>query len=94
MIESSRRGFISGLVSLIAAPAIVRPTSIMPVKSFPSDFPSIDQIPTLMSNEVAFYPDYRIVRYYFPQWPEKYVDIKVIDRIFLGGPKDATVFRF
>ena len=32
MIESSRRGFITGLISLVAAPAIVRVTNIMPVK--------------------------------------------------------------
>ena len=30
---SSRRGFISGLVSLIAAPAIVRVENIMPVRA-------------------------------------------------------------
>lgn len=30
----SRRGLITGLVSLVAAPAIVRVTSIMPVKSY------------------------------------------------------------
>jgi hypothetical protein len=29
-----RRGFITGLVSLVAAPAIVRVSSLMPVKSF------------------------------------------------------------
>jgi hypothetical protein len=33
MIESSRRGFITGLISLVTAPAIVRATNIMPVKA-------------------------------------------------------------
>lgn len=33
LITPSRRGFILGLSTLIAAPAIVRATSIMPVKS-------------------------------------------------------------
>lgn len=33
MIESSRRGFITGLISLVAAPAIVRAGSLMPVKA-------------------------------------------------------------
>lgn len=37
MIEQSRRGFITGLVSLIAAPAIVRVGSIMPVKAIPTN---------------------------------------------------------
>lgn len=32
MINQSRRSFITGLVSLVAAPAIVRVSSIMPVK--------------------------------------------------------------
>lgn len=33
MIETSRRGLLAGLGALIAAPAIVRATSVMPVKS-------------------------------------------------------------
>jgi len=32
MIEQSRRGFITGLISLVTAPAIVRASSLMPVK--------------------------------------------------------------
>lgn len=34
MLEVSRRGLIVGLASFLAAPAIVRATSIMPVKAF------------------------------------------------------------
>lgn len=34
---ATRRSFITGLVGLIAAPAIVRATSIMPVKSWDTD---------------------------------------------------------
>jgi len=37
VIETSRRGFITGLISLVAAPAIVRVASIMPVKAM-ADF--------------------------------------------------------
>lgn len=33
LIETSRRSFITGLVSLVAAPAIVRAGSLMPVKA-------------------------------------------------------------
>jgi hypothetical protein len=33
MIETSRRSFITGLVSFVAAPAIVRAANIMPVRS-------------------------------------------------------------
>lgn len=33
MIASSRRSFITGLVSFVAAPAIVRAVNIMPVKA-------------------------------------------------------------
>lgn len=35
MIETSRRSFITGLISLVAAPAIVRAGSLMPVKAEP-----------------------------------------------------------
>ena len=38
MIEQSRRGFITGLISLVAAPAIVRAGSLMPVKGDPLDW--------------------------------------------------------
>jgi hypothetical protein len=34
----NRRGLITGLVSFIAAPAIVRAASLMPVKSLPIPF--------------------------------------------------------
>ena len=37
-MELSRRGLITGLTSLLAAPAIVRITSIMPVKEIPRSF--------------------------------------------------------
>ncbi len=33
IIEPNRRGFITGLISLVAAPAIVRVLSLMPVKA-------------------------------------------------------------
>ena len=35
-ILTTRRGLITGLVSLVAAPAIVRASSIMPVKALPT----------------------------------------------------------
>lgn len=34
MIEIPRRSFITGLIALVAAPAIVRAGSIMPVRSY------------------------------------------------------------
>ena len=34
MIQPSRRGFITGLIAFAAAPAIVRASSLMPVKAF------------------------------------------------------------
>lgn len=37
-MEASRRGFISGLISFVAAPAIVRAASLMSVKSLSLDF--------------------------------------------------------
>ena len=35
MAEVSRRGLLGGLVAFVAAPAIVRATSIMPIKPLP-----------------------------------------------------------
>lgn len=39
-METSRRSFITGLVSFIAAPAIVRAGSLMPVKAIPPEYES------------------------------------------------------
>lgn len=39
MVRSpSRRGFISGLISFVAAPAIVRASSLMPIKALETEF--------------------------------------------------------
>ena len=38
MIETSRRSFITGLVSFVAAPAIVKASSLMPVKSLDNEY--------------------------------------------------------
>jgi hypothetical protein len=35
MIEQTRRGLITGLISFVASPAIVRASSIMPIKPLP-----------------------------------------------------------
>lgn len=37
MIKASRRSFITGLVALVAAPAIVRASNLMPVKIMEND---------------------------------------------------------
>jgi len=37
IIKPTRRGFLIGLGALLAAPAIVRATSIMPVKALPAE---------------------------------------------------------
>lgn len=41
ILEPTRRGLITGLVSLVAAPAIVRAGSLMPISVLPLD-PSLD----------------------------------------------------
>jgi hypothetical protein len=41
MIESSRRSFIAGLISLVAAPAIVRAGSLMPVRVMLTEAPNM-----------------------------------------------------
>ena len=37
MIESSRRGFLGGLLALVAAPTVVRAASLMPVSVMPDE---------------------------------------------------------
>jgi hypothetical protein len=39
VIETTRRSLITGLIALVAAPAIVRAGSLMPVKAMPLDGP-------------------------------------------------------
>lgn len=41
IIRPSRRGFITGLASLVAAPAIVRVSSLMPVKALIDPYANI-----------------------------------------------------
>ena len=36
-VTASRRGFLGGLIGIIAAPAIVRAASLMPVKAMPDE---------------------------------------------------------
>jgi hypothetical protein len=47
----NRRSLITGLISLVAAPAIVRPTSIMPIKALPS----AEDLDTLARKQPADY---------------------------------------
>lgn len=42
MIEPSRRSIITGLITLIAAPAIVRVGSLMPIKQMGDSFTSVE----------------------------------------------------
>jgi hypothetical protein len=52
VIEQSRRGFITGLISLVAAPAIVRAGSLMPVKAM-----DIERLPDFFLNGTPIYAD-------------------------------------
>ena len=53
MVNLSRRSLITGLISLVAAPAIVRVANIMPVKSIDSAWVDLDDFagptPSLMT---------------------------------------------
>jgi hypothetical protein len=40
----NRRGFIGGLIGLVAAPMIVRAASLMPVKAIPNDLPWQEEV--------------------------------------------------
>lgn len=49
MVEMKRRAFIGGLIALVAAPAIVRTGSLMPVKAFD---PSPAEIVALLERRI------------------------------------------
>ena len=53
---TSRRGFITGLISFVAAPAIVRASSIMPVRSMKMPlenvFQALVQHPNMTATEI------------------------------------------
>jgi hypothetical protein len=55
-IITSRRSFITGLVALVAAPAIVRAGSLMPVKVMEPDWIR-KQVPIATLNGVPIYAD-------------------------------------
>lgn len=56
MIEPSRRGFITGLISLVAAPAIVRTGILMPIKGIPLDWREVVRsCPPIEYDEVRCY---------------------------------------
>lgn len=55
-MQISRRGLLTGLVSFVAAPAIVRASSLMPVKAAR---PSLVAVGDVSSEEWIFHTQYR-----------------------------------
>lgn len=75
-----RRGFITGLISLVAAPAIVRVSSIMPVKAIPLNELTLKELDQywLALAEKAVNPPYGTMMHALPrltldQWAEHYL---------------------
>ena len=60
-MQLSRRGFIGGLGALIAAPAIVRAASLMPVRGIVMDVygrsPAMDALSAIRDMNVLLYGD-------------------------------------
>lgn len=74
---TSRRTFITGLASIVAAPVIVRASSLMPVKAWLGDGISSIRHPSEWSNtlirrwhvsDLGLYADLRQWRLQPPQW--------------------------
>ncbi|TAL43825.1 MAG: hypothetical protein EPN91_05570 [Salinibacterium sp.] len=66
---TTRRSFITGLVSFAAAPAIVRVGSIMPVKVMEPAWLSFKEVVDLYVDPPGFAPDERLRRlcaHYYP----------------------------
>ncbi len=77
MADFSRRSLITGLISLVAAPAIVRAASLMPVKAMDlgADF-YIDGVPVYYDQLVD------VTRKAFV--PRLFVSIKLADPLIFG----------
>lgn len=54
LLIPSRRGFLTALVGLVAAPAIVRVTSLMPIKAFIDTIPTIFRYNPFLDSWLAF----------------------------------------
>jgi hypothetical protein len=59
MIQTSRRSLITGLVSFLAAPAVVRAASLMPVKALRSDVVIETWLEDLIPMQVVFMGSYK-----------------------------------
>src|SRR5215472_6535189 len=64
----NRRGFLSGLVGVLAAPAIVRVASIMPVKALPPELVDFDYGGLVAITRKAFIPRLFVHVYARPPW--------------------------
>jgi hypothetical protein len=68
---TARRGFITGLISFVAAPAIVRPESLMAVREI-SIFQTLVECPNMTATEILErFADLKMFRRTFvSQWNE------------------------
>ena len=77
-----RRGFITGLIAFVAAPAIVRAGSLMPVKAWDPLGPG-DRAPYWASPADLFKLATNGERAFIPRWiAEEYVDNDVLRPFF------------
>jgi hypothetical protein len=60
-MQLTRRGLIAGLASLVAAPAIVRASSLMPVKAWVADPMLLDEV-HLMPGAVNWVSEFELMR--------------------------------
>ncbi len=81
-MEISRRRLITGLVSFVAAPAIVRASSLMPVKAW---VPRLGY-PTMIMRDVWAYEGA------YDAFPE-FIGIKAGDAIFVTSDGETRLFH-
>ena len=84
----SRRGLITGLVSLVAAPAIVRVSSLMPIRCVRSTVQVVNdalwEIPiSILPGAMTYFVPREQFCMFDPRYSESYngVPIRVVDRI-------------
>lgn len=103
MITTSRRSLIAGLASLIAAPAIARAGSLMPVSArnlglqyvtfSEVPLPSMDYLPAITLQNGYFYFAANGMMHKIPAEPEmKWADLRFIDGAGNAHPLDFSAY--
>ena len=90
MIHPTRRSFIGSMIALVAAPAIVRVSSIMPVKAMEPDLDRLMQILNCINLNTFATEARQLFSVETQMWrmlgPDGTVVMKTVEELFGGAP--------